>query len=255
VTGLDDRVVRERVFHDERFADGGDPRPADRFYAINAASSLYCTQSIESLAPGATLLDYGCGAGAHAALHAARRGHRVTAIDISPAAIEQARREARRQGLAGRIDFRVENAEDLQLEPASFDMVCGLGVIHHLDLAVAMREVVRVLRPAGTAVFVEPLGHNPAINLYRSRTPDQRSEDEHPLLLRDLDIVRAPFARSEVRYFHLLGLLALPFAGSRRRRGIVARLDAADRVLLRTPARRWAWMAGIRLAAPRAVPL
>jgi hypothetical protein len=37
--------------------------------------------------------------------------------------------------------------------------------------------------PAGWALFSEPLGHNPLVNWYRNRTPEQRTEDEHPLLL------------------------------------------------------------------------
>jgi hypothetical protein len=62
---------------------------------------------------------------------------------------------------------------------------------------------------------------------------------------------RVAGAGREVQFFHLLGPLALPFDGNHRRRGIVARVDAADRLLLRTAARRWAWMAGIRLSGPR----
>lgn len=242
--------MRERKFHDARFADGAETRAADRFYAVNEASARFYKQSIEAVPPGATMLDYGCGAGAYAALHAAQHGHRVTAIDISPVAIERARQAAERKGVADHIDFRVEDAEALELESGCFDLVCGLGVIHHLELVPALREVARVTRPSGQAVFVEPLGHNPMINWYRRRTPDQRSEDEHPLVRNDFDVLSSQFRSVEVTYFHLLGLLALPFVGNRRFRGLVRRLDAADRLLFRTPARRWAWMAGIRLNGP-----
>lgn len=247
---MDDRLRREQEFHDARFSEGGGDRPADRFYSINAASNRYFKQAIESVPPGAAMLDYGCGEGSYAALHAAHHGHQVTAIDLSPVAIERAQQEAKRQGVADRIDFQVMNAEDLDFETDSFDLVCGLGVIHHLDLGPAISEVSRVVRPSGAAVFVEPLGHNPIINLYRSRTPDQRSEDEHPLLLADFDVLRAQFASLDIRYFHLLGLLAFPLTGRRRFNTILARLDGADQILFRTPARRWAWMAGIRLSGP-----
>jgi len=37
----------------------------------------------------------------------------------------------------------------------------------------------------GSAIFIDPLGHNPAINMFRRSTPDLRTEDEHPLLLED----------------------------------------------------------------------
>jgi 2-polyprenyl-3-methyl-5-hydroxy-6-metoxy-1,4-benzoquinol methylase len=80
------------------------------------------------------VLDYGCGEGAYAAIHAARRGHQVTAVDISPVAIDRARQNARDAGVDGSIAFHVMNAEALELEPASLDFICGLGVIHHLDI-------------------------------------------------------------------------------------------------------------------------
>ena len=80
-----------------------------------------------------------------------------------------------------------------------------------------MSEVARVMRPSAGALFIEPLGHNPVINLYRRRTPEQRTVDEHPLLMDDMAVVRAHFAQVDETYFHLLGLLALlalPMAGT-----------------------------------------
>ncbi len=109
--------------------------------------------------------------GAYAALHAAARGHRVTAIDLSPVAIERARQQAAAEGVADLIDFRVMNAEALELEPRSFDFICGLGVIHHLDIRASLREVTRMMKPRCECAFVEPLRHDPLINLYRRGTP------------------------------------------------------------------------------------
>ncbi|WP_428491963.1 hypothetical protein [Rhodopila sp.] len=57
----------------------------------------------------------------------------------------------------------------------------GIGIIHHLDTRQASREVARVLRPDGNAVFWEPMGTNPIIGLYRMLTPNARTVDEHPL--------------------------------------------------------------------------
>lgn len=38
--------------------------------------------------------------------------------------------------------------------------------------------------------FSEPLGHNPIINWYRNRTPEMRTEDEHPLLIKDIEFAK-----------------------------------------------------------------
>lgn len=244
----DPRIAREREFHDARFAD--DSRSADRFYAINEASDQFFRREIEQTANGGVILDYGCGSGAYAALHAARHGYRVTAIDISPVAIEHARAEAAKASVADRIDFRVMNAERLEFADDSFDMICGLGVIHHLELEPALRECARVVRPDGRVVFVEPLGHNPIINLYRQRTPDQRTPDEHPLVMDDFEVLRRHFRHVSATYYHLLGLLALPLRGRARFGSVLGSLDAADRALFKTPARRYAWMVGLQLTGP-----
>jgi len=246
----EDRLEREREFHDSRFSDD-QGRPADRFYAINKASDGFYKAELAKLAAGSEVLDYGCGEGAYAAIEAARLGHSVMAIDLSPVAIEHARRDAERAGVAQNIDFRVMNAEALDVAADAFDFVCGLGVIHHLDLDASLREVARVMRPSARALFIEPLGHNPVINLYRRRTPEQRTVDEHPLLMDDLSIVRAHFAQVDETYFHLLGLLALPMVGRRRFDQVLDRLDALDRVAFRTGLRRYAWMIALRLAGPR----
>lgn len=177
---MDDRLAREREFHDVRFE--GEARSADRFYAINQASERFFEEQIEGVTPGSRVLDYGCGNGIYVALHAAQHGCEVIAIDISPVAIEQARARAAAAGLADRIEFHVMDAEHLEFADDSFDMICGLGVIHHLELDPALSECARTVRPDGTVVFVEPMGHNPAVNLYRNRTPEQRSVDEHPLV-------------------------------------------------------------------------
>jgi SAM-dependent methyltransferase len=247
----EDRLEREREFHDSRFS-GEQDRPADRFYAVNRASDSFYKAQLAALPPGSEVLDYGCGEGAYAAIEAARRGHTVMAIDLSPVAIEHARRDAERAGVAGNITFAVMNAEALDVEPATFDFVCGLGVIHHLDLDASLSEVARVMKRSARALFIEPLGHNPVINLYRRRTPEQRTVDEHPLVMDDLAIVRAHFAEVDETYFHLLGLLALPMVGRRRFDQLLDGLDALDRVVFRTGLRRYAWMIALRLAGPRA---
>ena len=246
----DDRLEREREFHDERF--GSDERPADRFYAINRASVRWMDGQISEAPTGSRVLDYGCGAGAYSARSAARLGHKVTAIDLSPVAIEHARQTAEAEGIAGNIEFAVMDAENLELPDDEFDLVCGNGVIHHLDLDRGFKEITRVLKPSGRAAFLEPLGHNPVINLYRNRTPDQRSVDEHPLLVKDFATCQRWFSGVEAEYFHLAGLAALPFIDSSRLDGIVGRLDAVDRMLFRVPpVRRLAWMVGLRLTGPR----
>jgi ubiquinone/menaquinone biosynthesis C-methylase UbiE len=79
----------------------------------------------------------------------ARRGH-VT--DLSPGMVEAAVRNAAALGLD--VDGRVADAESIPYDDASMDLVVGHAVLHHIpDVELALREVLRVLKPGGRFVF------------------------------------------------------------------------------------------------------
>lgn len=245
----DGRLEREAAFHDKRFAE--DTRAeADKFYAVTEPSAAYYHARILETVEGLRVLEYGCGTGSAAFDVAARGGH-ATGIDISPLAIELAREHARERGVDDRTRFEVMNAEALAFPDASFDRVCGSGVLHHLDLDRAYAEIARVLRPGGRAAFYEPLGHNPLINSYRRRTPHLRTEDEHPLLRRDLERARAHFTRVDTHHFHLTALAAVPLRDTALFRPAARLLGSLDRALLTrgSPLRDQAWMVVLELYA------
>lgn len=96
---------------------------------------------------GKDVLEVGCGTGVHARLLAAA-GANVTAIDLTPTAVELTRRRLELHGLAA--DVREADAEHLPFEDASFDFVWSWGVIHHSESTdAAVAEIARVLRPGG----------------------------------------------------------------------------------------------------------
>ncbi len=106
------------------------------------------------------LLDYGCGQGEEAA-YFSRLGARVTAIDISEVGVRVGRERATANGLD--IDFRVMSCVPTDFPDATFELVHGLGILHHIGLTEGLAEVYRVLRPGGMAVFLEPLGSSPMV--------------------------------------------------------------------------------------------
>jgi SAM-dependent methyltransferase len=255
---VDDRYEREREFHDE-LAEGKS-RPADRFYAVNESSWTYFRELLLREAERAQrdgdgkILEYGSGIGSYSSLALAEAGYPALGIDISPGSVQAATERARREFPDVPIEYRAMNAEQLEFEDDTFDLVCGNGIIHHLDLSRAYSEVARVLKPSGTALFAEPLGHNPLINLYRRLTPEQRTDDEHPLKLADIELARRWFGGVEARYFHLFVLLATPLRSTRVFTPVRRALDAVDRGLFGgvAPSRRLAWYVVLRLTRPGA---
>ncbi|HYI38492.1 MAG TPA: class I SAM-dependent methyltransferase [Thermoleophilaceae bacterium] len=243
------KLEREREFHNQLFA--GEERGAGAFYAIAESSFAYYEAKIRDRGTNRRVLEYGCGRTSFATAMASA-GATVTGIDISEVAVDTSRALATEQDLEDQLDFQVMDAENLPFE-SEFDLVCGTGILHHLDLELALRGIARALRPNGSAVFLEPLGHNPVINLYRDRTPTQRSEDEHPLLMSDLRAASEHFSTVRVRFFHLTSLAALALRGRTGFTAATGLLEKLDSALFRLwpRSRSWAWIAVIALDGPR----
>ena len=243
---------REQAFHDAAF--GASTRAgAWGFYKITGASrKAFRDRLLAEGLQGRRMLELGSGASAQA-FFAAAHGAQVTGIDISPVAVEQGRRRAAEEQLVDRVEFLVMDAESLDFPNGAFDLVCGSGVIHHLDLSRAYGEIARVLQPSGCAIFVEPLGHNPVINAYRRRTPKLRTVDEHPLLMSDLAHAERYFDEVDAQFFHLASLAAIPFRDRPGFSRLLAALERLDRRLLSTAPviQKHAWMVVMRLGRPK----
>ncbi len=101
--------------------------------------------------PAEQWLDVGCGAGQLAEL-AAGGGAKVTGIDLSPRLIDVAKARAEAGGYA--IEYRVGDAEALDVEDASFDVVSSsFGMIFAPDHDAAASELARVTAPGGRLGF------------------------------------------------------------------------------------------------------
>lgn len=246
---MSERVEREREFHNAVFAEHG-RAPLAKYYTVQRHAFKRYEELISQVPAGGQVLEYGCGPGSWA-YFLAKRGIHVTGIDISDVAIEQATERAKSEGVGELCTFRVMNAEQMDFESSSFDLICGSAILHHLDLAVALPEIARTLTPRGRGVFVEALGTNPAINLYRRLTPRHRTPDEHPLVLSDLELAHSHFGTVGVDYFNFLTLAAVPLRKRPSFDRILDRLDAADqRLFSARPLQRLAWTAVIELAEP-----
>jgi ubiquinone/menaquinone biosynthesis C-methylase UbiE len=154
---------------------------------------------------GKRVVDFGCGSGANTAL-LAHRGAHVWAIDISEDLLRLGQRRLAVSGRAGEATFIAGSAHDLPFPDGSIDVVFGIAILHHLDLDLVSREVRRVLKPGGRAIFQEPVRNSPVIRFVRSlipyRAPDI-SPYERPLTDAELQRFARGFSSWSVRAFAL----------------------------------------------------
>jgi SAM-dependent methyltransferase len=190
-------------------------------------------------AGGKDALDYGCGRGYIAVRLAEAGASTVTGIDLSPAELAYAEQRAEAAGMAERVTFVAGDAHHTPFADASFDLIVGAAVLHHLDLESALLEIKRLLRPDGEAVFVEPLRDNPLLRLGRLASPGARTDDEHPLTPDDWELCASMFGgfshfEREFLSIPLMPLnLVLPL---RARRALAERVLRQDeKVLARYP--------------------
>jgi len=254
------RKRAEADFHDKREADRNQMDDAEflkhypnkRFYAIARRHSDYLDDFVGQNAPGVDALDYCCGLGA-SSLRLLRAGARCTGIDISAESVATAKKLAHDNGFAEQSHFEVMDAEALTFDDDSFDLIICSGVLHHLEINAAYRELSRVLRPGGKIIALEALGHNPAIAAYRKLTPKLRTEWEadHILTSSELTLAEDFFGKVTKRYFYLLSVIPISLGGRFGSDKLIKLTDKIDDVLLKVPGiRKMAWQVVFTLEKP-----
>lgn len=182
---------------------------------------------------GQTVLDYGCGDGSDTSLLASR-GARVYALDLSPDLLQRTALRTRGDGFDRAVHLLCGSAHAIPLPDHSVDLLVGHSVLHHLDLALAAREVHRVVRPGGRAIFLEPIRDSRLLRMIRPLIPYRQpdiSPYERPLLRSEIETFSRPFRPGRRREFLLpfvkvVELLRAPTAWQARARALDGRLLA-----------------------------
>jgi len=154
------------------------------------------TALVESAGIGAgeRVLDVACGTGAVSSAAAEVRAS-VTAIDMSPAMVETARRKG--------IDAHVMDAERLDFTDESFDHVlCGFALFFLPDPERAVREGRRVLRPGGRLALSVFAGFDPRWSWIEEWTPERLKRPLGTMFdsEAELEAVLRPAGFEEVRF-------------------------------------------------------
>ena len=208
---LTDQNLREKEFHDKLHSKSKG-RFENIFYKaiLNAWEDFYNFLNIYS--KNSEILDYGCGVGPVIEKVIEFNPKKITGIDISEVSISKAKEKFSNSN--SKVELLVDNCERTSFNNNKFDIVYGLGILHHLQFSKCIKEISRILKTDGKLLFIEPLGTNPLINFYRFLTPKSRSKDEHPLVLKDFEIIKSNFKSVNIKYYGFLTLIFFLFYSS-----------------------------------------
>jgi ubiquinone/menaquinone biosynthesis C-methylase UbiE len=241
---MEKRKLEEIEFHNKREIDRNTLTEDEyqrkysnkKVYQISESSFKYLEEILINLSKDKICLDYCCGLG-NTSLNLYKYGaKKVYGIDIAEKEVETAKKSIK---LAGYDDsgIFVGDAEQTNFEDDQFDLIVCIGVLHHLDVNKAFKELHRILKPGGSVVAFEALGYNPIIQAYRKLTPHLRTdwEKDHILTNKELGIALKYFSNVKVKYFHLLNLILFPFTKSFFFKPALKFLTSIDRVILKIP--------------------
>jgi SAM-dependent methyltransferase len=178
----DDVFARELAYHEKLysgFAQAHFARPA-----VRALRSHMAQRILEATGAGrdSRVLSLGCGIG-DTELLLAPHVREIVGVDLSPAAIRQARADAARLGI------RNARFEEGSMHPGQFDAVIAIFFLHHLpeaELAALPAKLAQTLAPGGSFYSLDPsrarlsgvVGRKLIPHLMKKyQTPDERELD------------------------------------------------------------------------------
>jgi 2-polyprenyl-3-methyl-5-hydroxy-6-metoxy-1,4-benzoquinol methylase len=221
-----------------------DPRVVARYQKPGKSyPKEYCISLLGRL-EGKRILDVGCGEGEDAVL-LAKLGATVTGFDVSPGAIEVAKRRAELDGVADRVSFICAPLEQARLPEASFDVIWFDNILHHVldELGLVLRKILSSARPGATLVCIEPVNLCNTLRRIRFLVPvhTEATPGERPLESRDLAVING-FVQVRRRHFRFLGRLLRFILGGYRyetaswfRRKVADAVTLLDRFVLSLP--------------------
>jgi ubiquinone/menaquinone biosynthesis C-methylase UbiE len=202
---LEKRQDAEKKFHDRKLSS----ERKYNYYSLGFTSIIFkaLMSKIGNL-EDKKVMDFGCGEGWLTKI-IVNKGAEVWAFDISDEAVKKTQAMVKSLNLQNRVHVEQMSAEALNYDSNMFDLIVGNAILHHVDLVASLNEIKRVLKKGGKAYFMEPLGHNPLLNLYRKMTPHLRSKDEMPICFEQFSIIKDSFPKFKHYEYYLISLLAL----------------------------------------------
>lgn len=199
-------IDKEEQFHD-KWAASEDLSRIDikkMNEACTAPEMRYIRKKICDIR-GKSILDVGCGLG-EASVYFAIEGASVTALDLSQGMLDAALYLARKNHVE--IKIHKSSAEGFNFKKHNlFDIIYLGNLFHHVDIEATLKQITNHMKPNGIMISWDPLAYNPIINIYRKMATEVRTQDEHPLKLRDIRLFNKYFKSVKKRYFWFTTLI------------------------------------------------
>jgi len=197
----------EEAFHNEwaRSITISDIDPIRQFEGPTSPEYRYAANLLKPI-KGKKILILGCGLGEEV-VYLAKKGAKIFAIDISKEMLTFTHKLSLHYGLQHNIQLFHVAAENISFPQESFDAIFACNLLHHINLKKGINKIYKVLKTDGTAIFLEPLAYNPIINVYRKMASDVRTDSEHPITYKDIELIKQYFPNFMHREFHFSTLL------------------------------------------------
>lgn len=200
-----ERKHREKQSYDTK----GDSRPYGSLWDQESLDTLYEASAtpaweslLESYATDGTVLDIGCGGGAHVEkLQRLNPERDVFGIELSRRQLKKAADSIQPYLVQG-------DGEQLPFQSNTFTAIITRASLHHLPNwnGSFLQEVKRVLQPGGTFVFWEPGRFNPPAAIRRRVFPsDSHTPDESPFDPGELEsVLKSEFSSVDVQGHYVI---------------------------------------------------
>ena len=199
---LEARVNYEREFFDKEAVAYGD----DYTLHFNYEDALKLAGIRAEDLKGMKVLDCGAGFG-ELAVWLGTKDAQVTALDVSPKCLEVLSKRSAHYGVSKNVTGRLLPLEQIDYGDASFDMVTGVFILHHVMLDKCMPQIHRVLRTGGKAFFLETSANSKLLMFCRKHVVGRfgiakyQDEIEYPLTPGDIEYISRVFeGRCKVHY-------------------------------------------------------
>ena len=191
-------ITQTQAFWDEKYSD------FDVFINVSASSPFRkAPNSTKEMflkllgnVAGKEILELGCGNGVFS-VYMAKKGARVTAVDISQNSIQNTINLANNNKVGHLIDAYQINALELEKLDKKFDLVVGRFILHHIEPFENFSFVLSALLKKGArGIFIENNSRNPILMLARNNLigkfgiPKYGDEEEHPFEPREIELLK-----------------------------------------------------------------